>query len=94
MVGGAVLCGPPRQPDREAVSLKTCSLVLVSGTRGAQGVAEMRRRSFASEGRSRSDGEADRKGPRVALCCSSEFILHSLHFLDGYCYGQNKSGMV
>ena len=40
MVGTAVPCGPsPPPPDREAVSLKTCSLVLVSGTCGAQGVA-------------------------------------------------------
>ena len=39
MVGAAVPCRPPRQPDREAGSLKTCSPVFVSGTRGAQGVA-------------------------------------------------------
>ena len=45
-----------------------------SGTCAARGEAEMRRRSFASKGRSRSDGEADRKGPRVAFCCSSEFV--------------------
>ena len=51
-VGAAVPCGPPcpqpsgrggsplppaAHPDREAVSLKTCSLVFVSGTCGAQG---------------------------------------------------------
>ena len=41
----------------------------------------MRRRSFASKGRSRSDGEADRKGPRVAICCSSEFVPSVSMFL-------------
>ena len=37
MVGAAVPCRPPRQPDRDAVSLKTCSPVFVSDTCGAQG---------------------------------------------------------
>ena len=39
MVGAAVPCRPPRQPDREAVYSKTCSPVFLSGTCGAQGVA-------------------------------------------------------
>ncbi len=56
------------------VNPKTGPPLSGSGSCEARGEAEMRRISFAPEGWSRSDGEADRKGPRAAFCCVSEFV--------------------